>query len=166
MPFEMQEQCADQWCWAAVSVSVEHYFFPMSTTSQCQMAQDVFGVADCCSDKEVCNQPRKLQDALDVIRRKTATLSRPLTFRTLPKPLSFPDVRQEIDAGLPVCVRIGWAEGGGHFVVLSGYRQSPSGGSKVEVEDPGYGQSTVDFDEFLTAYKDSGRWTATFLLRV
>ncbi|MEB2360098.1 MAG: hypothetical protein OZ929_02090 [Bryobacterales bacterium] len=162
----MQEQDADQWCWAAVSVSLEHYFFPISTTSQCQMAQDVLGAADCCSDREVCNQPRKLQEALDVIRRKTAKLPRRLTFQTLPQPLGFPDIRREIDAGFPVCARIGWAGGGGHFVVVSGYRQSPSGDSKVDVADSLFGESTTDFDEFLSAYRDSGQWTATFLVRV
>ena len=37
IPFVMQHQQQTQWCWAAVSVSVSHYYSPWSGWTQCAM---------------------------------------------------------------------------------------------------------------------------------
>lgn len=163
MPFQIQKQLEDKWCWAAVAVSVDHYFFPGSTSSQCRIARDVLGVPQCCGDPDACNTAAKLQDALDAISRLR---------EILPRALLFDEIRQEIDAGQPVCARIGWNGGGGHFVVVSGYRQTVSGTQLVDVADPLFPNSTVLYDEFVSAYQNTeepeggGQWTATFLVRV
>src|SRR5437867_2038718 len=127
MPFQIEKQLQDKWCWAAVSVSVDHYFSPGSTFSQCRIARDVLGGLPCCGAPDTCNTPASLRAALDDVGR----------FRDrLPRPLLFDEIRQEIDARSPVCVRIGWNGGGGHFVVISGYRELASGAQLVEVSDP------------------------------
>src|SRR5437879_6605632 len=115
MPFQIEKQRQDKWCWAAVSVSVDHYFFPGSTSSQCQIARNVLGGLPCCSDPAGCNTPARLQPALDAVGRLRGTL---------PRRLQFDEIQQEIDARRPVCVRVGWDGGGGHFVVVSGDRGS------------------------------------------
>jgi hypothetical protein len=153
--FQMQPQQESNWCWAAVSVSVERYFVPQSTLTQCQVAGKLLGHNDCCLGSAACNQPAFLEDAL-------ADAGRPAVIKP---PLAFADVRQQIDAGKPVCARIAW-DGGtrGHFVVICGYQQLPTGEQLVEVADPFYAGSKVDFNEFATSYQGSGQWTDAYLV--
>jgi hypothetical protein len=161
--FEIEKQREDKWCWAAVSVTVDHYFSPGSTSTQCRVARNVLGVTQCCSDPDVCNTPAKLQTALTAVRKLKDTLTRPL---------EFDEIRQEIEAGRPVCVRIGWSGGGAHFVMISGYRLSASGAKLVEVADPLFPNSTILYDVLVSAYQNAqdpaggGQWTATFLVGV
>jgi hypothetical protein len=63
-----------------------------------------------------------------------------------------------------VGARIGWNGGGGHFVVLTGYR-SAGKLKEVEVQDPWTGRSTLAVDVFAGNYKNSGTWTHTYLTR-
>ncbi|HTR34698.1 MAG TPA: papain-like cysteine protease family protein [Bryobacteraceae bacterium] len=154
--FQMQPQLESNWCWAAVSVSVERYFAPQSSLSQCQLAGKLLGRNDCCLGSAACNQPEFLEDALDKAGRPPSDIK---------PPLGFDDIRQQIDAGKPVCARIAW-DGGprGHFVVICGYHQLPTGEQLVDVADPFYSGSTVDFQEFATAYQGSGQWTDAYLV--
>jgi hypothetical protein len=165
MGFNIQKQQHDKWCWAAVSVSLERYFVPTSTLTQGQMATEVLGIPGCSGNPGPCNQPAKLQDALDVVRQRTASGPRPLTFPAPRGRLTFRELGQELDGSLPVCVRIGWEGGGGHFLVLSGYQQLSSGDQLVDVADPFYGDGTIDYNELAFAYVDSGQWTATYPVR-
>jgi hypothetical protein len=72
-----------------------------------------------------------------------------------------PRVIAEIDANRPVGVRIGWSGGGGHFIAIAGY--STNGAEFVDVEDPWYAASTVNWNVLLHAYKGNGTWTDTYL---
>ena len=155
--FQIETQEQDGWCWAAVSASVDHYFSPQSTLTQCQVAQEVLKTNGCCQNPQACDVPATLQDALSAVGRLRGTLQRAL---------DFPEIRQLIDAGQPVCVRIQWESGGGHFVVLSGYRQLASGDQLVEVSDPFFADSIVEYNEFVGAYQGSGQWTGTFLVGI
>lgn len=157
MPFPMQTQQEDQWCWAAVAASVDTYFAPFASAPQCRIAAAVLGSgADTCSNPQNHNKPGKLQDALYAIGRyRTTRLGA----------LSFDDLRAEIDSGRPVCVRIAWSGGGAHFVVLSGYHESTTTGVRtVDVSDPLYPNSTRLFEQFPSAYHGGGDWTATFFV--
>jgi hypothetical protein len=75
--------------------------------------------------------------------------------------LRFDELQREIDAGRPVCAGITWASGGGHFVVLRGYRVLSSGARQVYVADPLNPSALVDFDEFTSSYYGDGSWTET-----
>jgi hypothetical protein len=152
--FQMQSQQESEWCWAAVSASVERYFVPTSLQTQCMIARAVLGIAGCCGDPTPCNQPALLQNALKLLRRMTGDPTA--------GPLSFAEIQSDIDGGRPVCLRIGWDGGGGHFVALAGYRLSRSGVQLVDVEDPLYGPSVVIYDDFVSNYLGRGQWTATY----
>ena len=58
-----------------------------------------------------------------------------------------------------------WFDGGGHFAVLYGYRESKHGDRQVLVSDPLFPDSIVDYDEFVSAYQSAGHWTGTILLQ-
>jgi hypothetical protein len=159
--FPLEKQRQDKWCWAAVSVSVDHYFSPRSNLTQCLIAQKVLNNGPCCSGQEGCNRAARLQAALSVVGKLKTIVTRPL---------QFDEVRREINANRPVCVRIAWSGGGAHFVIIRGYRQSASGLQLVEVADPLFPSSTVLYDVLVSGYQnpenpdDGGRWTASFLV--
>jgi eukaryotic-like serine/threonine-protein kinase len=105
------------------------------------------------------SRPERLEDALGITR----TLSQALAASSC----LFDEIRQEIDAGRPVCVRIGWQpnEAYGHFVVIRGYSMSSVGEQWVDITDPYYFDSTVPYDQFVYAYLDAGEWTDTYLVK-
>ena len=84
----------------------------------------------------------------------------------LTKPLEFDALRQQIDQKLPVCVRIEWPDGGGHFVVISGYSITPLGKQMVIVKDPWYVDSVLAFEELRSDYLlAGGTWSDSFLVK-
>jgi Papain-like cysteine protease AvrRpt2 len=159
MPFRMQTQEKNQWCWAAVAVSVRRYFEPFSTWNQTALATKVvsptIAPGATYNNPDALNQPAKLQVALKEVGNLRETLARRLTFDEL---------QRELDAGRPVCLRIAWDGGGAHFVVISGYQVSTSGFRTVDVSDSLYPDSAREFDEFPSEYQVGGEWTATYLV--
>jgi hypothetical protein len=153
--FELDTQQKRQWCWAAVSAGVHGYFSGQAALSQCDVAQRLLG-KNCCQDPDACDSPQRLEAALEAIGAKV---------HVQPGRLDFQHLKAEIDAGRPVCARIGWFDGGGHFVVLYGYRESKSGGRQVLVSDPLFPDSIVEYDEFVSAYQAGGHWTGSYLLQ-
>jgi hypothetical protein len=141
----MQQQHEDEWCWAAVAVSVDHYFDTASTWTQESLASQIAGSGDV---------PEALQDALTAVSRLNGN---PET-----DSLQFDEVKTAIDACMPLCIRIGWSGGGAHFVALDGYGYSAANEELVHVKDPYFGDSTVLFNDFLNDYLGCGNWTATF----
>jgi hypothetical protein len=74
-------------------------------------------------------------------------------------------VAAEIDNGHPMGIRIGWHGGGGHFVVIYGYRQDSSD-NYYYVDDPIYGRSPPLAEEDLrTNYQFAGDWTHSYYTR-
>jgi predicted double-glycine peptidase len=55
-------------------------------------------------------------------------------------------------------VRIQWVGGGGHFVVIGGYSLQ----NVVDVRDPWYGNSSVDYTAFKGRYQGHGRWSHSY----
>jgi hypothetical protein len=154
MPFIIQTQEQDQWCWAAVSVSVDRYFSALSSFTQCSLASQILS-SDCCAAPVPCNTPAFLQDALQAIGKLR---------EVRPASLSFAETVDELSHGFPIGVRIGWFGGGGHFLVIRGCRDGP-GVHLLNIADPWFVDSIQDFDNFSSNYLDRGEWTDTFLLK-
>jgi hypothetical protein len=144
----------DLWCWAAVSASVDDYFDPPSDWTQCDVAGELLGT-NCCPKVAFCDQTAFLEDALEIVGHLRAFG---------PGILSFDDIRGEIQSGMPVAARIQWDGGGGHFVVISGYRVSNTGEQLVMISDSMYPSDRWLYDEFVFAYQSEGQWSHTYLL--
>jgi len=159
MAFKVEDQREDMWCWVAVAASVDHYFDPTSTWSQCRIAGAVLGKTTCCSDPDSCNQAGSLEDALRVVDNLKSVED---------GPLAFDDVVKQLRLGRPVCVRIGWNEDGGHFVAIRGCDPDAR---LVDVEDPLFPDWTIPYDELVSDYQGGGNvpaggtWTLTMLVR-
>ncbi len=152
--FQMETQQESEWCWAAVAASVDHYFNPGSSLTQCEIASQVTG-GDSCAKPASFDEPERLQDALSAVEK----------LRNTTGPLMFEQLQAELDADRPVCVRIEWLGGGSHFVAIRGYQLMTSGIRTIEVADPYFADPTVDFDLFPSQYHGGGTWTATYLTK-
>ena len=153
--FTMQPQPQSQWCWAATSTSTSLFYNPASTWTQCTVVNAELGQSTCCTDgsTSACNQSWNLDKALD----------RTQNLRSWNGGVATPtQVDNELAAGNPVGVRIGWSGGGGHFMVLSAYQSALN---RVEVRDPIYGTTVYDYETFRDAYQGSGSWTYTYYLK-
>jgi hypothetical protein len=176
LTFRIQHQEQTEWCWAAVAASVQQYFEPDSEPAlelrQCKIANMVVQtdavlnpITDpkCCKDPQPCNQPASLETALKKIHKWRNTLVADSSTGATGT-LTFAQVQREIDRGRPVCAGITWKSGGGHFVVVRGYRALASGAHQLYIADPDNPSNLVDYDEFTMAYFGEGTWTSTDLV--
>jgi hypothetical protein len=167
LAFKVQRQLRSEWCWAAVSVSVDLFFRPDSTHTQCDVAGSTLGLS-CCDgtlpSSDSCNTPHALHPVLGHFHL--------LAGDPIVKALTFDQVRAEIDAGRPVCVLIKWLDNQGqvtdrgHFIAINGYRVTPAQKLFVSITDPLFGASEMAYDQFSSGrggYRDGrGVWFASF----
>ena len=152
----MEPQLQSEWCWAACSTSVSHFYDAASTWTQCDVVNAELAQTGCCENGSsgACNQPWYLDRAL----RRTNHFD-----NRRKGPASISELRSQLDAGRPVGARIGWAGGGGHFVAISGCLDDATG--VLEVRDPIYGTSEISMANFRSSYQGSGSWTHTYYTR-
>lgn len=154
----MQRQQQDQWCWAAVTVSVATYYGVDTDLTQCRLVNAVFNLETCCNDggTDACNRPWYLDRALNWTR---------MLKRAVPgAPAELDEVRAEIDSGRPVGVHIHWRGGdAGHFIAIEGYREDEG---MFAIEDSWSGTSDIDVRTLLSSYNGTGDWTYTYYTSV
>ncbi|WP_425463293.1 papain-like cysteine protease family protein [Methylobacterium terricola] len=162
--FTVANQNQTNWCWSAVATSVSHYYDPHSIWTQCSTANAVLGRPDCCvaanaSDKAKCNQ----QARLDIALVKTHNLVQLIDQRN--SPLTFDDIKNEIDNSRVVGTRVRWnGGGGGHFQAIHGYEITPSGSEYIYISDPIYGNTQIKYSRFASYYTGTGgTWTHSYL---
>jgi hypothetical protein len=146
-----QEQ--DNWCWAATSDGIAHYYDSSSTWTQCGIANSDLGRTDCCGSgaSGPCNVYGYLDQALTTVGHLD---------RVAAEMADFQAVDTEIDAKRPMGVRVAWSGGGAHFIAIGGYRELPE--QYVHVEDPWYGPSDVAYTTLESGYQGTGSWTHTY----
>lgn len=162
---QVETQKHDQWCWAAVAVSISHYYEKQASPwTQCQLANRELGMSvDCCQDGEACNTSWYLERALDRVGHYRE-------YRKLvPTTSQFPLIQQELDSGRLPCVRVSWRKSTeGHFLVITGYSTTHRNGRLCEfldVSDPRYGSDTrtLEYSQLMSSYRSIGVWTHTYL---
>lgn len=153
LAFTMQQQLQTEWCWAATSTSVSQFYDPVNSPwTQCKVVNAEQAQTTCCQNgaSAACNVSWYLEKALT----RTNNLNYYVT-----NSLSISDLDVELAAGRPMGTRIGWAGGGGHFMVLGG---ASSGDSRVHVHDPIYGDQDYDYNSYCTKYQGNGTWTHSY----
>lgn len=154
----MQDQQQTEWCWAAAATSVSLFYDSDSAWTQCKLANQQYAQTTCCDDGSTpaCNPADGgfLEQALTT----TGNYRPPV----VAGPITIAQLEAEFAASPPrvVGVRIGWNQGGGHFVVISGASQADN---IVHVRDPEpfWGTQEYDYTQFSTNYKGMGTWTHT-----
>ena len=155
------------WCWAAVAQTVAHYFFPLTPLTQCRIASKYLNQGNsCCEDGsgDACDQVADLNAVLDKLNE---SLHPKMHKTAYARALTFDEVRAAIDSAAPICVRIEWSGGGGHFVMITGY--SISGTEPrfwLDVSDPFFPDTVLPFDFFSSQYYSVGHWTHSYVMAV
>lgn len=162
LPFAMQTQTQANWCWAAVTASVAAYFDKHTRSTQCSVADNELRREDCCRGGAAgpCNVYGYLASALYRVGHLKAW--------SAGRPAALERVRDEIDDKRPVCMRVGWRSGGGHFLTIVGYLEGSEklvGSELLAVDDPRWGPSDVPYDVLRDAYLSDGRWTDSYFTK-
>jgi len=155
--FNMEAQLKSNWCWAATANSVSHFYAVLlNPWSQCKIASAEQGLSCCNTPTPAgCNVPWYLDKALDRTYNYVSFSSGTMTWDA---------VKAEIDKGLVVGTRIGWNNGGGHFMVI--YGVSRIGATQYfYIDDPIYGKSVLTVDQFSNNYQGSGSWTHSYITK-
>jgi ABC-type bacteriocin/lantibiotic exporter with double-glycine peptidase domain len=108
------------------------------------------GQTTCCQDGSTpqCNQPWFLDLALQIVGNLDGISAGKATMTK---------IRNQILQCRPLCLRIGWNGGGGHFVAVYGYSNK-----RLNIGDPWYGNSVVNYEQFPDTYQGGGAWTDSF----
>lgn len=158
LTFVIEHQQQTEWCWAAVSKSVSAFFNAATGWTQCKIVNAELARNDCCEggNSPFCNRPWYLDRALQRVNNFGTTSN---------NPSDRPTVRGEVDAEDPMCARIQWVGGGGHFVSIYGYDDSDATKLLLVIGDPWYGTSIVSFDTFTNNYLGMGSWTHSYFTK-
>lgn len=150
VPWIKQEQT--QWCWAACADMVLHYYGNINVR-QCDLANWLFGLSDCCSvpSSSLCNRPCQVADVCRVYNAFG------LRCYSASGTISQGAIQLEIDQGRPIEPGIAWNGGGGHVVIVRGYYDD----GKIHVNDPWYGHGAIPYADLVNAY-GLGTWFWTF----
>jgi hypothetical protein len=165
LPFLIDHQMQDQWCWAAVAIGVCRFYNDQKWRQQCDLVNAIFapirGDTDCCEDGDTsnCNMPW----ALDVVLNTAGHLVQPVR-----GPLTFEELKQQILVQKrPLAVRIMLADlMTTHFVVVIGCDEAGDGGQWVKVADPGGSTgntNTIEYAALLNDYKPGANWDQSYL---
>ncbi|MBK8256659.1 MAG: hypothetical protein IPK82_28805 [Polyangiaceae bacterium] len=156
LPQFMQIQTQTNWCWSACGTSVGLLFVTGQWT-QCGTACGCLNRTDCC-DSPVpggCNVYGYLDQALTFTKSFDKMTS---------GTMNATNIRQNIDAGKPVCARVAWTNGGAHFVAITGYFFPTANPSNFTIflQDSIWGASSMLLADFPARYQGGGTWTHTY----
>lgn len=160
-PVTYQQQ--SEWCWAAVTASVDEYYNGGSGQKQCKIVEGHFPGKSCCikGSSKACNKTFQLEIALSGIGHMSgAVLNRSLTYSE--------SERQNCTLKRPFGVRIQWhGTPGGHFVTITGVHDDKR--TELHIEDPDWGRLVMAHKTIQTAYQSSyhsgkpqGSWTDSY----
>ncbi|HKS22754.1 MAG TPA: papain-like cysteine protease family protein [Thermoanaerobaculia bacterium] len=155
---QVAQQKRTNWCWAAVGLGIAQAYGTTGNPQQCDVAGRVLAPLTCCPYGVGCNDPHELPPALDALEPHfVAPAIDDPTHRTV----AF--IKAQIDDGHPVAVRIHRRHmGSGHFVVVSGYLESPRG-DFLWVCDPETGdRKHWPITLFTTNYLQDGFWHVSY----
>ena len=152
--YNQQHQEQDNWCWAAVSTSIDLFYSPGNGTTQCALANQIHNQTDCCTNGSSpgCDRTAITGNVLSSLGRLRSQVQRAL---------SFVEVDDELNAAQPVAARIGWSSGGFHVVVISG--NGDTADEMLTVRDPWNGDWQGSLASFRAAYLGTGTWVRSYL---
>jgi hypothetical protein len=162
--FSIEHQKQDQWCWAAVAISICHFYKDQTWQEQCDLVNDIFapirGDTDCCQSGS--SLPCNMSWTLSVVLNDAQHLAPPIRGVA-----SFDDLMQEIEVGQrPVAVRIMFSDLiTAHFMVLVGCAQTPDGKQWIKVADPTLAAgnlATIEYAALLNDYRPGATWDESY----
>lgn len=124
LPVALKPQETNVWCWAASGQMVMNYL-GATAVSQCQEANALFNRTDCCNANRPAACVHGGHTQLDKFGFSSQFSSQ----------LSWTQIKNEIDHNRPISYAWNWDGGGGHVMVLTGYK-TVNGVNYVSINDP------------------------------
>lgn len=145
----IQKQLGNNWCWAAVAVSIRNFQTPTSPMQQCELAKIQLNHTDCCPPpaKTACDLQSALQIALANAGVAATNSSGAMTF---------PAVQLAISSNRPVCCAIRWTSNSYHFVAIDGYVTGGPRGDEVFVNDSLGPGGRMTYTTLVSNYQNVG----------
>jgi len=156
LDLSVERQEKSRWCWSAIAVSLARFYGTGDWRQSDLAAQVLAGSGSLPPENETdpLNREALLEDALRLVRCFSHWSSGRPTFERL---------AMELSLGRPLCVRVGWHKGGGHYAVISACAPETR---KIFVNDPLHGISAQLFDNFPAYYlAKRGVWAETIWTR-
>lgn len=157
LSLEFHPQHTHVWCWAACVAMVADYL-QRFTVADCQVLSEyeiLKGAKGfCCIDMQLCTRAGEDEEMAAIFDRIFK-----LHGRFEKRPLSFSEVKAEIDAGRPIIAALDLEEDKGHVVVVSGYLPN----RQLIITDPQEGVYCIPYNATLRKDKDFGQWSKTFV---
>lgn len=154
LEMDLRRQHSQVSCWAATIAMVVEYLKSFNV-EDCEVLAEydmrLGGRGLCCSGANECMRTGGLGE-MGILFSKIFAIH-----GQVKGPLSFGDIVEEIDHDRPLIAAL-QRPGGGHVVVLAGYREADS----VLVLDPIYGRAWASYDS-LKANWQYGIWTNTIV---
>lgn len=159
IPFQVQSQEMDNWCWAAVTSSVVEYLDPRQAGAwtQCAVASAELAKSCCVTPRpDPCDQTNTLDGPLNRVGHlRQSVISGYIGARA---------IATELDADLPVPIRVQWPSRGGHFLSIRGIKKVGDVTS-LHLTDPIFGFSTIDGNLLVHGgYQNNGSWSHTYVV--
>jgi hypothetical protein len=155
LDFRAPSQLESNWCWAAVSTGIAHYYNNASTVTQCQIVNQQLGRSDCCRNggSSSCNVYGYLDKALTYVGHLASDEGQAATYA---------ETVADVDVGTPPCIRITWSGGGAHFIGVYGCEPN----NMLWVTDPNAGQSLVSYATLTGGtYRGTGTWANSYFTK-
>lgn len=157
--FQIQKQLMSNWCWAAVTASINQFYLPASVLSQGDIVSTELDLPSCKRTPPLpyCNKQFDLSVALDHLKLLDQTIDNVI----------YPDkILEEIISQRPVPCQVNFEDIGGHVVVIYGYRLNDARDTRnpyLSVADPQYGDSRfIAYNDLINNYR-GGIWVRTYL---
>ena len=152
---QIPHQDQDQWCWCAITAGICAFRDHTFKMRQCEVAAVVLGLDACANPaSEDVNKMMPLDEVLVHFHRLADMQD---------MPISFDQIVEQIDAGLPVCLRIRFVDTGiAHFTVVRGYRRDDQ---MLMIDDPSFDETTLSYDDVRDSYEGSGVWKQSYRVR-
>ncbi len=150
-------QNTNVWCWAATIAMMVEYVTGKSI-EDCEVLSEydrsLGGFGACCHGDSRCVRTGNENEIAHILGNLFGVQG-----RFIPYPPSFQDIKRSIDNNHPLIATLRQQMGGGHVVVVSGYRNH----NQVVVLDPMNGKYTVDYQKLMSNFQ-YGNWTGSFLI--
>lgn len=156
----------DEWCWAACAEMVLRFFGV--DEDKCEVVGRTLERDDCCPAAPVCDVGLKVEEVDFAFELSQLYFNRfpDLDFEQVKGQINGAPSLGEFDVELaprPIVAGIEWSGGGGHLIVISGWRDD--GSTKyLKVNDPFYDFDEVPIEDLMLKYgpNNSGRWVHTW----
>lgn len=153
--YVQERQQQDQWCWAAVAVSVSRFFGRQPQRAQCGLVPLVnTHLGACCAAPSRCNETGSLREALTVTTNLEREPEGPVALSVIQEQIAAPVSR-------PVPIRVARSDGTAHVMAIVGFDgDGPS--CQLVIDDPLFGRDRVSYGTLQRELYKGGHWSHTY----